>query len=136
MYSDPEYLFAPLITPGSRRKTSVKLKVGCPIRRSADQRVLSPPHGLSQSATSFIASCRLGIHRTPFLRLIRSRRGETREADRILADPAAPPNHPSGTRAPGQRIAPPCQVTHTVSVLDLERLSFECPARPLPASEG
>ena len=51
--------------------------MGCPIRRSADQRVLSPPHGLSQSATSFIASCRQGIHQTPFMRLIRSRRRET-----------------------------------------------------------
>ena len=47
-------------------------QVGCPIRRSRDQRVLSPPPGLSQSATSFIASCRQGIHQTPFSRLIRS----------------------------------------------------------------
>ena len=37
-----------------------------------DQRVLSPPHGLSQSATSFIASYRQGIHQTPLSRLIRS----------------------------------------------------------------
>ena len=37
-----------------------------------DQRVLSPPHGLSQSATSFIASYRQGIHQTPFSRLIRA----------------------------------------------------------------
>jgi hypothetical protein len=36
--------------------------------------VLSPPPGLSQSATSFIASCCQGIHQTPFSRLIRSRR--------------------------------------------------------------
>ena len=41
------------------------LKSGFPIRRSADQRVLSPPHGLSQSATSFIASQRQGIHQMP-----------------------------------------------------------------------
>ena len=34
--------------------------------------MLSPPPGLSQSATSFIASCRQGIHQTPFSRLIRS----------------------------------------------------------------
>jgi hypothetical protein len=51
--------------------------VGCPIRRSRDQRVLSPPPGLSQSATSFIASCRQGIHQTPFSRLIRSGEGES-----------------------------------------------------------
>ncbi len=47
-------------------------QVGCPIRKSRDQRVLSPPPGLSQSATSFIASCRQGIHQTPLSRLIRS----------------------------------------------------------------
>ena len=36
--------------------------------------MLSPPPGLSQSATSFIASCCQGIHQTPLSRLIRSRR--------------------------------------------------------------
>ena len=52
--------------------------MGFPIRKSADQRVLSPPHGLSQSATSFIASYRQGIHQTPFMRLIRSSKRKTR----------------------------------------------------------
>jgi hypothetical protein len=36
--------------------------------------MFSPPPGLSQSTTSFIASCCQGIHQTPFSRLIRSRR--------------------------------------------------------------
>ena len=49
-------------------------QVGCPIRKSPDQRSLSPPRSLSQSATSFIASCRQGIHPTPFSRLIASRK--------------------------------------------------------------
>jgi hypothetical protein len=40
--------------------------VGCPIRTSADQRALASPRGFSQRATSFIASWRQGIHRTPF----------------------------------------------------------------------
>jgi hypothetical protein len=40
--------------------------VGFPIRTSADQRSLASPRGLSQRATSFIASWRQGIHRTPF----------------------------------------------------------------------
>ena len=40
--------------------------VGFPIRRSADQRSLASPRGLSQRATSFIAFWRQGIHRTPF----------------------------------------------------------------------
>ena len=39
---------------------------GFPIRKSADQRLLSSPRGLSQSATSFIASQCQGIHQMPF----------------------------------------------------------------------
>ena len=54
-----------------RRQVIEECQVGFPIRKSMDQRVLSPPHGLSQSATSFIASYRQGIHQTPFSRLIR-----------------------------------------------------------------
>ena len=38
---------------------------GCPIRTSADQRLLAPPRGFSQLATSFIACESLGIHRAP-----------------------------------------------------------------------
>jgi len=43
-------------------------EVGFPIRTSADQRSLASPRGFSQRATSFIASWRQGIHRTPFSR--------------------------------------------------------------------
>ena len=39
--------------------------LGFPIRKSADQRVLAPPRGLSQRATSFIACVRQGILQTP-----------------------------------------------------------------------
>ena len=39
---------------------------GCPIRRSSDQSLLAAPQGLSQRATSFIASRRQGIHQMPF----------------------------------------------------------------------
>src|SRR5271154_4182688 len=41
--------------------------VGCPIRRSRDQRLLASPPGLSQRATSFIASQCQGIHQMPFI---------------------------------------------------------------------
>ena len=45
--------------------------MGCPIRRSRDQRSLASPPGFSQRATSFIASQCQGIHQMPFsLRLI------------------------------------------------------------------
>ena len=43
---------------------------GFPIRKSADQRLLTPPHSLSQRATSFIASQRQGIHQMLLKRLI------------------------------------------------------------------
>ena len=38
---------------------------GCPIRKSADQRVFAPPRGLSQLVTSFFASESQGIPHTP-----------------------------------------------------------------------
>ena len=41
--------------------------VGFPIRKSPDQRLLAAPRGLSQRATSFIASTRQGIHHVPLL---------------------------------------------------------------------
>ena len=41
--------------------------VGCPIRKSADQRPFAPSRGLSQLVTSFIACESLGIRHVPFL---------------------------------------------------------------------
>ena len=41
-------------------------EMGFPIQKSPDQRMLSPPRCLSQSATSFIASYRQDIPRMPF----------------------------------------------------------------------
>ncbi len=41
--------------------------VGFPIRKSTDQSLLAAPHGLSQRATSFVASQRQGIHPMPLL---------------------------------------------------------------------
>ena len=45
--------------------------MGFPIRTSPDQSLFAAPRSLSQRTTSFIASCRQGIHQTPLLRLIR-----------------------------------------------------------------
>src|SRR5438105_12301918 len=45
-------------------------EVGFPIRKSADQSFFAAPHGLSQRSTSFIASQRQGIRRTPLRHLI------------------------------------------------------------------
>jgi hypothetical protein len=41
--------------------------VGCPIRRSRDQRLRASPPGFSQRAASFLASQCQGIHQMPFL---------------------------------------------------------------------
>jgi hypothetical protein len=56
--------------------------VGCPIRRSRDQRLLASPPGLSQRATSFIASQCQGIHQMPLLRLSASPNGKDHAAPR------------------------------------------------------
>ena len=45
-------------------------KVGFPIRKSMDQSFFAAPHSLSQRSTSFVASQRQGIHRTPLRHLI------------------------------------------------------------------
>jgi hypothetical protein len=67
-------------------------QVGCPIRKSMDQRSFSPPHGLSQSITSFIASCCQGIHQTPFSRLIWSGKSRTEERPFALRSAARHPH--------------------------------------------
>ena len=50
--------------------TTIECQVGSPIRRSLDQSLFPAPQSLTQGITSFIASCCLGIHQTPFSRLI------------------------------------------------------------------
>ena len=45
-------------------------EVGCPIQKSTDQSLFAAPRSLSQRTTSFIASCRQGIHQMPLSRLI------------------------------------------------------------------
>jgi hypothetical protein len=55
--------------------------VGCPIRRSRDQRALASTPGFSQRATSFIASRCQGIHQMPLpQRLIAKTRRLQRQA--------------------------------------------------------
>ena len=46
--------------------------VGCPIRKSRDQRSFAPSPGLSQLITSFIACESLGIRHTPFTTFART----------------------------------------------------------------
>ncbi len=107
--------------------------------------MLSPPPGLSQSATSFIASCRQGIHQTPFSRLIRSRRRQALlRGDLAIADPSPwlsgrksfrpAPLRFSAERAPAEirTIAFAIRRTSRSVYFDLERLpSAQDPQRSL-----
>ena len=68
MYSGKRYLVNPIID--YQKVTITKFQVGFPIRKFMDQSLFSAPHGLTQSITSFIASCCQGIHQTPLSRLI------------------------------------------------------------------
>ena len=43
------------------------LQVGCPIRKSPDQRLIASPRGLSQLTTSFIVFTYQGIHHMPLI---------------------------------------------------------------------
>jgi hypothetical protein len=72
--------------------------VGCPIRTCADQRSLATPRALSQRATSFIASWRQGIHRTPFSRARDRFRRRHRHRRQRGADANERPNPPPTTR--------------------------------------
>jgi hypothetical protein len=88
--------------------------VGCPIRKSRDQRSLASPPGLSQRATSFIASQCQGIHQMPLpIRLItkpvacraKPRRATCSHED-TLSTTARPPARGVKTRhAAGRRSA-------------------------------
>ena len=51
-------------------QTGIPLRVGFPIRICPDQSLFAAPRTFSQRTTSFIASQRQGIHRTPFWHLI------------------------------------------------------------------
>ena len=68
MYSGLKYLFQQDIN--WQNQIISNCQVGCPIRRSVGQSLFSARHSISQSITSFIASCCQGIHQTPFSRLI------------------------------------------------------------------
>ena len=104
---------------------------GFPIRTSADQRSLASPRGFSQRATSFIASRRQGIHRTPLSRSgPTDRRGRHRlphagpsrrapEGERTGLVPrgkaVARPPRPGDARTRALTGTPPKRPTHTLT---------------------
>ena len=93
-----------------------RCRVGCPIRKSSDQSLLAAPRGLSQRATSFIASWRQGIHQMPLLSSTHPSDNRTPAATRPNLPLPSGWTVPATTRstktlppAPGKRAAYPCQ---------------------------
>ena len=87
-----------------------------------DQSSFSAPHDLSQSITSFIASCCQGIHQTPFSRLIRSRKSRTGRP--FVRAPACPRISAAGAFLSEVILylpSGPGSCPDAVSVLDLDR---------------
>jgi hypothetical protein len=91
-------------------------KVGFPIRKSSDQSSFAAPQGLSQRTTSFIASQRQGIHRTPLRHLITLmidvRRSDERQPSTerpLLVAAFRPPEHMLANQARDRdgAVAPP-----------------------------
>jgi hypothetical protein len=84
---------------------------GCPIRKSSDQSLLAAPQGLSQRATSFIASRRQGIHQMPFSHSPRpsGKNRQRPEIKRQRSEPIHDPRPPASVRPPtGAKQAYPC----------------------------
>ena len=115
--------------------------LGCPIRTSSDQSLLAAPRGLSQRATSFIASQCQGIHQMPFSHTIQPAQSEltiqTRSQDagsstqgrRIQLTPCGRIADP-GPHGPRRRPSPRQRRGKTV------KLGFSIPLHPALASEG
>lgn len=59
--------FSSLRSPSGKPEYPAFNGMGCPIRKSPDQRLFAPSRSLSQLITSFFASESLGIHHTPLL---------------------------------------------------------------------
>jgi hypothetical protein len=59
--------FSSLRSPSTCMEYPAFNGMGCPIRKSPDQRLFAPTRSLSQLITSFFASESLGIHHTPLL---------------------------------------------------------------------
>ena len=100
--------------------------MGCPIRRSRDQRSLASPPGFSQRATSFIASQCQGIHQMPFSSRLSSTpndRSGTRRRDR----------EPEGSRTRRRRPSSYRQVRHSLHFEDTFRTRPRARPRPAPA---
>ena len=117
---------------------------GFPIRKSADQSLLATPRGLSQRATSFIASWCQGIHRMPLKRLILMTRHAQRQALHVFNGKTCasktrrePPRRPaparrSGTHRPGGQAPSSNKPIHDVNSPDRRRRAGRLKTRSAP----
>jgi hypothetical protein len=138
---------SPSAAMDSRRNNPKGL--GFPIRRSTDQSLLAAPRGLSQRATSFIASWCQGIHQMPLKRLIYMFRHAQGQAPRVAVQtcniktrqrleerpPDVPPiaGESAGPKAFVQQTYPRCQTAGTASAAERGR-AIPAPARAAGAA--
>ena len=123
-------------------QSRITLRWGFPIRKSTDQSLLAAPHGLSQRATSFIASQCQGIHQMPLKRLILSRTvthaqgkpHDTRPTDPKSTFPSSGPHRtkPNQTvsRRPAQASRCPCDPARSHFALTFFTMSQD-PGNPV-----
>ena len=90
--------------------------MGCPIRRSRDQRALASTPGFSQRATSFIASRCQGIHQMPLPQRLIARNPSLAETSSAHNKPSREDTHPKKPEARTQKAKPaPAFDIHTSS---------------------
>ncbi len=105
-------------------QNKIPLRVGFPIRKSADQSLLAAPHGLSQRVTSFIASQCQGIHQMPLRRLIRQHHAQGRlRPGAHASDPLSSPSGKTGRTGLSIRISLRCKPAKDCAYLRLEMAS-------------
>jgi hypothetical protein len=120
---------------------------GCPIRTSLDHSLLAAPQGLSQRATSFIASWRQGIHQMPFSRSLpsppapvgRTPPGTDRQTPRTAptraaaqGNPKRPSPRPNTARRPHHAPRPRGPAACTRAHAHSHTVSFDAPGTPRP----
>ena len=110
--------------------------VGCPIRRSRDQRSLASPPGFSQRATSFIASQCQGIHQMPLLALERHTQRQRPDIRKQNSDIRSQ-NHRGGKLSSQKTLRDPkhgLSAVHGFPLRSHNSLLYDCPSANAPAS--
>ena len=107
---------------------------GFPIRKSADQSLLTAPRGLSQRATSFIASRCQGIHQMPLRRLTRPPVSLGPQRPEVDGVRRAKPR--SNLKRPGQPIAALARQPASRGEADRQGRPLACPLLQYPIHDA